>query len=329
MAIEIDALSAKVKEANAKFTLAKEEIGKIIVGQTHMIDALFLGLLADGHLLLEGLPGLAKTLAVTTLAKIIRCDYKRIQFTPDLLPADLIGTSIYNPKEGTFSISKGPIFTNILLADEINRAPAKVQSALLEVMQERHVTIGGETFATGKPYLVLATQNPIEHEGTYPLPEAQTDRFMMKVKIDYPTREEEAEILSRMGNLSKPPVVNPVLSGEDILNVRKIVNEIYIDEKIIQYILDIIFATRTPREYGVKIDELLLFGASPRASIYLKIASKAHAFLAGRAYVTPNDIKQIAHDILRHRLRRTYEAEAENISPDQIIDRILETIPVP
>lgn len=329
MAVDIDALTNTVKEATVKFNRAKEEIGKVIVGQTHMVDCLFLALLADGHLLLEGLPGLAKTLAVTTMAKIIQCDYKRIQFTPDLLPADLIGTSIYNPKEGTFSISKGPIFTNILLADEINRAPAKVQSALLEVMQERQVTIAGQTFSAGNPYLVLATQNPIEQEGTYPLPEAQTDRFMMKVKIDYPSREEEEEILARMGTLGKRPEVKPILTGEEILNTRKIVNEIYIDEKIISYILDIIFATRTPRDFGVNIDDLLLFGASPRATLHLKIGAKAQAFLAGRAYVTPSDVKQIAHDVLRHRLRRTYEAEAENVTPDQIIDRILNTIPVP
>lgn len=326
---DIAELSETVKSANVKFRTAKEEIGKVIVGQTQMIDRLFLALLADGHLLLEGLPGLAKTLAVTTLAKIIQCDYKRIQFTPDLLPADLIGTSIYNPKEGAFSISKGPIFTNILLADEINRAPAKVQSALLEVMQERQVTISGQSFSAGKPYLVLATQNPIEHEGTYPLPEAQTDRFMMKVKIDYPSRAEENEIMARMATLGKPPEVHPVLIADDILQAHKVVNEIYVDEKIIAYILDIVCATRTPGDYGIPIENLLLFGASPRASISLKIGIKAHAFLAGRAYATPNDVKQIAHDVLRHRLRRTYEAEAENISSDNIIDRILDTLPVP
>lgn len=329
MTTDLSELTNTVKTANAKFKAAQNEISKVIVGQTNMIERLLLALLADGHILLEGLPGLAKTLAVTTLAKIMQCDYKRIQFTPDLLPADLIGTSIYNPKEGSFSISKGPIFTNILLADEINRAPAKVQSALLEVMQERQVTISGQSFSAGNPYLVLATQNPIEHEGTYPLPEAQTDRFMMKVKIGYPTRDEEQEILSRMGTLGKPPQVNPILTGDDILQTRKIVNDIYIDEKIIRYILDIIFATRNPKEYGVKIEGLLLFGASPRASLSLKIGAKAHAFLTGRAYATPNDVKQIAHDVLRHRLRRTYEAEAENVSPDDIIDRILDTVPVP
>lgn len=327
--MNLDALTETVKQANTKVQAARTEIAKVIVGQNAMVDRLLLALLADGHVLLEGLPGLAKTLAVTTLAKIVQCDYKRIQFTPDLLPADLIGTSIYNPKEGTFNITKGPIFTNILLADEINRAPAKVQSALLEVMQERQVTISGQTFAAGSPYLVLATQNPIEQEGTYPLPEAQTDRFMLKVKIDYPSLNEEKEIMSRMATLGPKPVANPILTGEDILKLRKVVNEIYVDEKVVNYILDIIFATRKPTDYKVKIENLLMFGASPRATIALKIAGKAHAFLAGRAYVTPHDIKEIAHDVLRHRLRRTYEAEAEGVSSDDIIDRILQTLPVP
>jgi MoxR-like ATPase len=329
MSVEVNKLSPAAQEASQKFTLVRNEISKVIVGQTNMIDRLLIGLLADGHILLEGLPGLAKTLAVTTLAKVIQCDFKRIQFTPDLLPADLIGTSIYNLKEGEFKIQKGPIFTNILLADEINRAPAKVQSALLEVMQEKQVTIGGETFLTGKPYLVLATQNPIEQEGTYPLPEAQTDRFMMKVQIGYPTQEEEKEILQRMGTLGIKPEVKPVLTGEQILESRKLINEIYLDEKVTDYILNIVFATRNPKEFGVKIDGLLLYGASPRASIALKIAGKAHAFLEGRSYVTPHDIKQIAPDILRHRLRRSYEAEAEDISTDEIINRILESLIVP
>ncbi len=329
MAVDIDALNPKIKEASQKFIDAREEIGKVIVGQTEMVDSLLLALLSDGHVLLEGLPGLAKTLAVTTLAKVVQCDFKRIQFTPDLLPADLIGTTIYNPKEGTFSVSKGPIFTNILIADEINRAPAKVQSALLEVMQERQVTISGETFKTGNPYLVLATQNPIEQEGTYPLPEAQTDRFMLKVKIDYPTRNQEKEILERMGTLEAKPEPKAVLSAADILAARKIVNQVYTDDKIINYILDIIFATRHPEEFGVNIKGLLQFGASPRASIAFKIASKAHAFLEGRAFVTPHDIQSIAKDILRHRLRRTYEAEAEDISPEEIIQRILKKVTPP
>jgi MoxR-like ATPase len=327
--MDLTELTPRVLDANQKFEAAKQEMRKVIVGQTDMLNSLMLALLADGHLLLEGMPGLAKTLAVTTLATVIQCDFKRIQFTPDLLPADLIGTSIYNPREGTFSISKGPIFTNILLADEINRAPAKVQSALLEVMQERQVTISGQTFATGSPYLVLATQNPIEQEGTYPLPEAQTDRFMMKVKMDYPTFDEEHVILNKMATLGTRPMANAVLTGDDILKARTVVNEIYVDEKVIDYILKIIFATRFPKKYGVDIEELLVFGASPRASMALKIGAKAHAFLAGRAFVTPHDVKAIAFGVLRHRLRRSYEAEAEDVSADDIITRILDKIPVP
>lgn len=329
MTVDMDQLTNLIHEANSKFVVAKKEINKLIVGQTEMIESLFVALLADGHVLIEGLPGLAKTMMVTTLAKVCQCEYKRIQFTPDLLPADLIGTSIYHPEDGSFSVNKGPIFTNILLADEINRAPAKVQAGLLEVMQERQVTISGTTFKTKTPYLVLATQNPIEHEGTYPLPEAQTDRFMMKVLIDYPSMEEEKEIVLRMATLSELPEVRPVLSTENILETRKLVNEVYMDEKITEYILNIVFATRYPEEFEIAIEDLLLYGASPRASIYLQIASKAHAFLSGRAYVTPHDVRAIVHDILRHRLRRTYEAEAENISPDDIIDAILEKLIVP
>lgn len=329
MVANMEALGEAVKHENKKFLAARQEVGKVIVGQQQMIDRLFIGLLADGHLLLEGLPGLAKTLAVNTLAKVIQCDFKRIQFTPDLLPADLIGTSVYNPKEGTFTIKKGPIFTNILLADEINRAPAKVQSALLEVMQERQVTISGETFKTGKPYLVLATQNPIEHEGTYALPEAQTDRFMLKIRVEYPSMEEEKEVMRRMATLEPLPEVKPVLTAEEILSARQIVNQVYIDDKIVDYILNIIFATRNPKQFNVDIEGLLLYGASPRASMALKMASKAHAFLNGRAYVTPHDVKSMAYDVLRHRLRRSYEAEAEDVTADAIIDRILTTILVP
>jgi MoxR-like ATPase len=327
--MEINELSATVKQANIKFKAVKEEIGKVIVGQTEMVDRLLLALLADGHILLEGLPGLAKTLAATTLAKAVQCEHKRIQFTPDLLPADLIGTQIYNPRDSTFSINKGPIFTNILIADEINRAPAKVQSALLEVMQERQVTISNQTFFVGNPYLVLATQNPIEQEGTYPLPEAQTDRFMMKVKIGYPSREEESAIYQRMGTLHTKPTADSILSAEDILNARLLVNQIYVDEKIKEYILNIIFATRDPKQFGIDLEGMLLFGASPRATLAMKIGSQAHAFLMGRAYVTPHDIKQIAPDILRHRLRRTYEAEAQGLSSDDIIDRVLNHLPIP
>ena len=325
----IENLTASVQMANSKFTKVKEEIGKVIVGQTGLIDRMLMALLADGHLLIEGVPGLAKTLAIKTLAEVTQCDYKRIQFTPDLLPADLTGTSIYNPKEGTFTLKRGPIFTNIVLADEINRAPAKVQSALLEVMQEKQATIGGETFQTGSPFLVLATQNPIEQEGTYPLPEAQTDRFMMKVKINYPSHNEEKEIINRMGKLVGLPTVQALLTPNDILEARKVVDTIYIDDKIIDYILNLVFATRDPSSFGVKIEGLLEFGASPRASLALKMAGKAHAFLAGRGYVTPHDIKSIAHDVLRHRIRLSYEAEAEEINADSIIDSILETLLVP
>lgn len=327
--MDVDELTDVIQSANQKFHRAKEEMGRIIVGQKEMIDRLFIALLADGHILLEGLPGLAKTLAVNSLAKVIRCDFKRIQFTPDLLPADLIGTNIYNPKEGSFSVSKGPIFTNILLADEINRAPAKVQSALLEVMQEKQVTIATETFKVGKPFLVLATQNPIEHEGTYPLPEAQTDRFMMKVKIEYPSEKEEKEILEKITSLGEAPEVKAVLKGDEILEARKIVNQVYIDEKVTDYLIKVVFATRYPDAYGVDIKNLVMYGASPRASIGITVAAKAYAFLSGRAFVTPYDIKQLGHDLLRHRIRRTYEAEAEEISPDMIIDQIFDTIPVP
>lgn len=329
MAPDLEQLSQTIKASNLKFAAAREEIGKVIVGQKEMVESLLLALLADGHILLEGLPGLAKTLAVTTLSKTLHCEFKRVQFTPDLLPSDLVGTTLYNLKEGTFSVNKGPVFTDILLADEINRAPAKVQSALLEVMQERQVTIGGHTFKTGNPYLVLATQNPIEQEGTYLLPEAQTDRFMFKVKIDYPTFEEEKEILLRMGTLAERPEAQSMLSGQEILEARKIVNAIYIDNKVIEYILKLVFATREPKKYGVHIENLLMFGASPRASIALKIAGKAYAFLAGRAFVTPHDIKAISHRILRHRLRRSYEAEAEGLSADDIVARILSSVPTP
>lgn len=326
---QLDALAAQIKASNDKFKKAQAEISKVVVGQSAMINRLFVALLADGHILLEGLPGLAKTLAVTTLSHVIRCDFKRIQFTPDLLPADLIGTSIYNPKEGTFSINKGPIFTQILLADEINRAPAKVQAALLEVMQEKQVTIAGTTFSTGKPYMVLATQNPIEHEGTYPLPEAETDRFMMKIKIDYPSIEQEKEIMKRMGTLGPHPKGEPTLSSQEILDARQIVNSVYIDDKIIDYILAIVFATRFPEAYNLNIKNMLLYGASPRASLALKLTAKAHAFLSGRPYVTPHDVKQMAPDVLRHRLRRTYESEAEGITADDLIQTILSTLPVP
>lgn len=322
-------LTQKIVRANRTYSAIQDEMAKVIVGQKMLIERLLVALLSNGHILLEGLPGLAKTLTVLTLAKVIQCDFKRIQFTPDLLPADLIGTTIYSPKDGSFTVSKGPIFTNILLADEINRAPAKVQSALLEVMQERQVTIGGQTFAVGKPFLVLATQNPIEQEGTYQLPEAQTDRFMMKVLVDYPTFSEEKEIMARMGTLGSLPEVFPQIDAAVLLEDRKLVNAIYIDDKIVEYILHIVFATRSPQEYGAPIAELLVGGASPRTSIALQLAAKAHAFLCGRPYVTPHDVKQVVYDVVRHRLRRSYEAEAEEITADQIIKRILDVLAVP
>lgn len=326
MATEVDALKGQVTEAVKPFKRTEEEIGKVIVGQKDLVNRLMVALLADGHLLLEGLPGLAKTLAVNTLAKTLNTQFKRIQFTPDLLPADLIGTSIYNPKEGTFSINKGPIFTQILLADEINRAPAKVQSALLEVMQERQVTISGETFKAPTPYLVLATQNPIEQEGTYPLPEAQTDRFMMKVKIGYPSKEEEKEILARMSSLEKKPTVMPTLSADQVLAARKIVDQIYIDPKVIDYILNIIEITRNPPP---DLKPLIHIGASPRASLAFIQATKAYAFLSERSFVTPNDVKLLAPDILRHRLKLTYEAEAEDLSADDVVAKVLDKVKVP
>lgn len=312
-----------------KYSLAMEEMKKVIVGQEHMLQSLFIALLADGHVLLEGLPGLAKTLTVNTFAKVLQCDFKRVQFTPDLLPGDLIGTTIFNPKEGTFSVSKGPIFTQFLLADEINRAPAKVQSALLEVMQEKQITIGKETFKVEAPYLVLATQNPIEQEGTYPLPEAQTDRFMMKIKIGYPSRDEEKEILRKMGTTAAKPVPKGILNPEFILESRRLVNEIYVDEKVENYILDLVCATRDPKKYHLEINGWLTYGASPRATIALKLAARAHAFLSGRAFVTPYDVQGVAKDILCHRLRRSYEAEAEEISTEKIIEILLNTIPAP
>jgi MoxR-like ATPase len=329
MKTDVRDLNTLVKENKGKCDRLQSEISKVIVGQKDLIESLIIALLADGHILLEGVPGLAKTLTVTTLAKAIHCDFSRIQFTPDLLPADIIGTSIYNPKDGTFSVKQGPIFTNIVLGDEINRAPAKVQSALLEVMQERQVTIGGKTFKTGDPFLVMATQNPIEQEGTYPLPEAQTDRFMMKVIVDYPSRQDEKDIIDRMGSIESKPSVESVISAKELIDLRSIVDSVYMDEKITSYLLDIVFATRDPAAYKIDIEGLLEFGASPRASLALMICAKAHAFLSGRGFVTPHDIKSVAHRVLRHRLRRSYEAEAEEITTDIIIDRILSTLLVP
>jgi MoxR-like ATPase len=304
------------------------EVRKVIVGQKPLLDRLLIGLLGDGHLLLEGVPGLAKTLSIRTLADAIDARFQRIQFTPDLLPADLIGTLIYNQKDGQFVPRKGPVFSNIVLADEINRAPAKVQSALLEAMQEKQVTIGDSTYPLAPPFLVLATQNPIEQEGTYPLPEAQVDRFMLKIRVDYPNRTEEREILDRMtgGNHFE---VRRVITPADILRARDVVGQVYIDSRIKDYIVEIVFATRRPEDYKLDIKGLVQFGASPRATIYLTTAAKAHAFVRGRGYVTPEDVKSIAFDVLRHRIILSYEAEAEDVTTEQIIQRVLDAIEVP
>lgn len=326
----ITVINEKVKKESAFIDALKTEIGKVIVGQKYLIDRLLVGLLANGHILIEGVPGLAKTMSVRVLAQCISTKFQRLQFTPDLLPADLVGTLVYNPKDGTFTTKKGPIFANIILADEINRAPAKVQSALLEAMQERQVTIGENTFKLDDPFLVMATQNPIEQEGTYPLPEAQMDRFMLKINITYPSKEEEYRILKRMSFTDKDIKVNPVVSPKDIIAARKVVDEIYMDDKIERYILDIVFATRNPRDY--KLDDfapLIQYGASPRASIYLTVASKAYAFVQGRGYVTPQDVKSIGVDILRHRVIVSYEAEAEEKTSDDIIKKIFDEIEVP
>ncbi len=326
----ITAINEKVKKESAFIEVLKAEIEKVIVGQKYLIERLLVGLLANGHILIEGVPGLAKTLSVRVLSQAIKTKFQRLQFTPDLLPADLIGTLVYSPKEGTFTTRKGPIFANLILADEINRAPAKVQSALLEAMQERQVTIGKNTFKLDDPFLVLATQNPIEQEGTYPLPEAQIDRFMLKLNVSYPNKEEEHKILKRMSFTNKKIEVTPVVSPEDIIRARKIVDEIYMDEKIERYVLDIVFATRTPKDY--KLDELtslIQYGASPRASIYLIVAAKAYAFIQGRGYVTPQDVKSIGADILRHRIIVSYEAEAEEKTSEDIIRKIFDEIEVP
>ncbi|PIE33009.1 ATPase [candidate division KSB3 bacterium] len=307
----------------------KAEIAKVIVGQEYMVDRLLIGLLSNGHILLEGVPGLAKTLTVKTLSDCIQTKFQRIQFTPDLLPADLIGTMIFNQKEGSFVPKKGPIFTNIVLADEINRAPAKVQSGLLEAMQERQVTIGDTTYSLEDPFLVLATQNPIEQEGTYPLPEAQVDRFMLKITISYPTRQEELAIAERMAT-GDDLTVNQIITPEDILKARSVVDQVYIDDKIKEYIIDIIFATREPETYNLpELTDMIEFGASPRASIYLNKAARAHAFLRRRGYVTPEDVKAVGMDILRHRVILSYEAEAEERSSEDIIKQIFDTIEVP
>jgi MoxR-like ATPase len=327
--VDITALNEKIKQESAFIDLLLQEIGKAIVGQKAMVERLIVGLLGNGHVLLEGVPGLAKTLAIKTLASAMKAKYQRIQFTPDLLPADLIGTMIYNQKDGKFFIRKGPIFANFILADEINRAPAKVQSALLEAMQERQVTIGEETFMLDEPFLVLATQNPIEQEGTYPLPEAQVDRFMLKVKITYPSKNEELSIMRR--NVADTTAkINPVISPKDILNARKLIHDVYIDEKIEKYILDIVFATRNPKQFGLdNLANLISYGASPRASINLALGAKAMAFIRRRGYVIPEDVRGICLDVLRHRIAVTYEAEAEEITTEYVIQEILNKIEVP
>jgi len=329
MDTSIQEMNSLIREHSGTLKDLTKEIGKAIVGQDYMVDRLLVALIADGHILIQGVPGLAKTMTVKTLSQAVDADFQRIQFTPDLLPADIIGTMIYNPKDGSFTTKKGPIFANIILADEINRAPSKVQSALLEAMQERQVTVGGETYMLPKPFLVLATQNPIEQEGTYPLPEAQVDRFMMKLEVTYPNKKEEKEILERM-TTGKSIEIKPVITPEKILQLREITSAIYVDEKVKDYILNLVFATRTPEDYNLKeLKPLIAYGASPRASIMLTTASKANAFLRGRGYVTPDDVKEIGMDVLRHRVLITYEAEAENMTSEDIVKNIFDQIEVP
>jgi len=325
----ISAINEEVQRASAFVRPLFTEIAKVVVGQTYLVERLTVGLLANGHVLLEGVPGLAKTLSVKTLAACINVKFARLQFTPDMLPADIIGTQIYNPQSGGFTTRKGPIFANLILADEINRAPAKVQSALLEAMQEKQVTIGEQTFKLEEPFLVLATQNPIEQEGTYPLPEAQVDRFMLKLKIGYPNREEERQILDLMARTSNLPQVVSVVDPKHIMDARQVINEIYIDDKVKDYIVDIVCATRDSSKYKIQLQGLIQLGASPRATIALTLAAKAYAFLRGRGYVTPQDVKSIGMDVLRHRVAITYEAEAEEKTSETVIQKIFDELPVP
>jgi MoxR-like ATPase len=328
--IDIRELNERIHQQSAFIELLNMELNKVVVGQKHMVERLMIGLLANGHVLLEGVPGLAKTLAIKSLSSAIKSQFARIQFTPDLLPADVLGTMVYNPQDHKFNVRKGPIFANFILADEINRAPAKVQSALLEAMQERQVTIGDQTYKLEEPFLVLATQNPIEQEGTYELPEAQVDRFMLKIVITYPKKEEERHIIRTNLNPGGMPKINAVVSTDQILNARKLVREVYMDEKIEQYILDIIFATRFPEEYKLnKLKPYISYGGSPRASINLALAAKAYAFIKRRGYVIPEDVRAVCHDVMRHRIGLTYEAEAENITAEQIINDILNVVEVP
>ena len=329
MSVDVKQLAEKIQKESGSIKALQSEIGRVIVGQQYLIERLLVSLLADGNVLLEGVPGLAKTLSVKTLAQAVNTQFQRIQFTPDLLPADLLGTLVYNPKTGEFTTKKGPLFANIILADEINRAPAKVQSALLEAMQERQITLGGHTYKLEEPFMVMATQNPIEQEGTYPLPEAQVDRFMLKLNVTYPNKQEEMEIMERMAG-GVPVAVNPVMQPEDLLRAREIVRSVYLDPKIKRYIVDIVTATRDPEGHGLKnLKGLIRYGASPRASIYLNIVSKAYAFLKGRGYVVPEDIKAIGLDVLRHRVIPTYEAEAEEMTSEDIVKKVLDQIEVP
>jgi len=329
MSASIQAINAAVQEGGAFIRPLMNELGRVIVGQTYLVERLVVGLLANGHVLLEGVPGLAKTLSVKSLAQCIDVKFSRLQFTPDMLPADVVGTQVYNPQSGHFSTRRGPVFANLILADEINRAPAKVQSALLEAMQERQVTIGEQTFKLEEPFLVLATQNPIEQEGTYPLPEAQVDRFMLKLRIGYPARNEERQILDLMARTSHLPEASPVVTADQILKARELVNDIYVDDKVKDYIVDIVCATRDPQDYKLDLRELIQLGASPRATIALTLCAKAHAFLKGRGYVTPQDVKSIGMDVLRHRVAITYEAEAEDKTSEFVVQRIFDELPVP
>jgi len=327
--IDIRALTERVREESAFVEVLTAEAGKVIVGQRQMLERVLIGLLCNGHVLLEGVPGLAKTLTVRTFADGISARFQRIQFTPDLLPADLVGTMIYNQQSGAFTVRHGPIFANVILADEINRAPAKVQSALLEAMQERQVTIGEHSYALPSPFIVLATQNPIEQEGTYPLPEAQVDRFMLKLKVDYPSREEERQILDRMATTANHRPANPVVTTADIITARALVDQVYVDDKVRDYIVSIVFATREPKTFALDLGPLVEYGASPRATLCLTLAARAHAFLQGRGYVTPQDVKAIAPDVLRHRVIVSYEAEAEEVDADEVVRRVLDGVPVP
>jgi MoxR-like ATPase len=329
MTVNVQELNRKMRDLRAGLDPLYSEIERVIVGQRAMLDRLLVGLLTGGHVLLEGVPGLAKTLAARTLARGLRLSFSRIQFTPDLLPADVIGTQIYNPRSGEFSIKKGPVFANLVLADEINRAPAKVQSALLEAMQEKQVTIGDNSYLLEEPFLVLATQNPIEQEGTYPLPEAQVDRFMLKLKLTYPSKDEELAILNRMSVIDPKLTIDPVLGASDLFALRNALDQLYVDDKIKRYIVDIVHATRKPGDYGLDIAGYVQYGASPRATIFLTRAAKAQAFLDGRGYVTPQDVKSIGPDVLRHRVSVTYEAEAEDITSEILLQRIFDSLKVP